>query len=335
MRVCPHEVLRFGLPTIDVMYTAGMAQALPQSPESTRVLMREASSGVLRPFSEDVKVTISSRGAPWEDALVMEVDEVQPGEMNNYLPVSPIIVLHLDGSSGTVERIGKRSAFESLPSHAGIVDIDPAGARTSVRWDKPHSLLFLMPTNAIMQRAMASMHGTSDFELQRVNHVHDPQIEQIGRAFMSECESGFASGQLFGESLALALVSRLMSRFSAHGLLSDSPTAKGLPVWRLRLVKQYVEDNLESNLCMADMAAVANMSEFHFSRLFKHSTGYTPYRYVVGRRVQRGRELLAKTSLPLNEVSEKLGFGDQSHFTTVFRKSVGMTPKQFRDCARL
>jgi AraC family transcriptional regulator len=85
---------------------------------------------------------------------------------------------------------------------------------------------------------------------------------------------------------------------------------------------------------MADLAGIAHMSEFHFSRLFKQSTGYAPYRYVMGRRVQRGRELLAKTALPLHEISEKLGFGDQSHFTTVFKKNVGMTPKQFRDLSR-
>lgn len=296
--------------------------------------MREASSGVIRPFAEDVKVTVSSRGAPWESAIIMEVDEVQPGEMNDCLPVSPIIVLHLDGSGGTVERIGDRSGFESLSSKAGIVDIDPAGERTSVRWDQPHSLLFMMPTNAILQRALTEVPGAGDFELQRANHVHDPQIERIGYALMSECESGFMSGQLFGESLALALVSRLMSRFGARSIQQDSTSLRGLPSWRLRQVKQYVEDNLSQSLCMADLAAVAHMSEFHFSRLFKQSTGYTPYRYIVGRRVQRGRELLAKTALPLYEISEKLGFGDQSHFTTVFRKNVGMTPKQFRDQSR-
>lgn len=296
--------------------------------------MREASSGVLRPFASDVKVTSSSRGAPWESSIVMEVDEVQPGEINDYLPESPIIVLHLDGSSGTVERIGERSGFESNSSKAGIVDIDPAGERTSVRWDQPHSLLFMMPTNATLQRALAEVKGAGDFELQRANHVYDPQIERIGYALMNECESGFVSGQLFGESLALALVSRLMTRFGTRPLNPDTPSGKGLPLWRLRQVKQYVEDNLAGDLCMADLASVANMSEFHFSRLFKQSMGYSPYRYIVGRRVQRGRELLAKTSMPLQEISEKLGFGDQSHFTTVFKKNVGMTPKQFRDQSR-
>lgn len=319
---------------INDMSSFGMAQALSKSPASTRVLMREASSGVLRPFADDVKVTVSSLGAPWEDSIVMEVDEVQPGEMNDCLPQSPIVVLHLDGSSGTVERIGERRGFESLSSKAGIVDIDPAGERTSVRWEKPHSLLFMMPTNTVMQRAMAELRGAKNFELLRANHVHDSQIEHIGYALMRECESGFMSGQLFGESLALALVSRLMSRFSSGALQVEAPFPKGLPLWRLRQVKQYVEDNIDANLRMADLAGVAQMSEFHFSRLFKQSTGCTPYRYIVDRRVQRGRELLAKTVFPLHEVSEKLGFGDQSHFTTVFRKNVGMTPKQFRDLSR-
>lgn len=288
----------------------------------------------MRPFADDVQVTVTSLGAPWEHSIVMEVVEVQPGEMNDCLPESPIVALHLDGSSGTVERIGEQRGFESLSSKAGVVDIDPAGERTSVRWEKPHSLLFMMPSNTVIQRALAEVRGAKDFELLRSNHVHDPQIERIGYALMNECESGFMSGQLFGESLALALVSRLMFRFSSLAMHLDAPSAEGLPLWRLRQVKQYIEDNLDVNLRMADLAGIAHMSEFHFSRLFKQSIGYPPYRYIVGRRIQRGRELLAKTALPLHEVSEKLGFGDQSHFTTVFKKNVGMTPKQFRDISR-
>lgn len=311
-----------------------VSQGLQTPAESTRVLLRDASSGELRPFADEVKVTASSRGAPWESALVMEVDEVQPGEVTDCFPESPIVVLHLSDSSGTVERIDKRRGFESLPSKAGIVDFDPVGERTSVRWDKPHNLLFMMPTNATLQRVLADVGRAGDIELTRANHVHDPQIERIGYALMNECETGFMSGHLFGESMAIALVSRLLSRFNSRSLRFDDNSETGLPAWRLRQVKQYVEDNLCADLRLSDMASVAHMSEFHFSRLFKQSTGDTPYRYVVSRRVQRARELLAKTAQPLQEISIKLGFSDQSHFTTVFKKNVGMTPKQFRDHAR-
>lgn len=192
----------------------------------------------------------------------------------------------------------------------------------------------MMPAETTLQRVMAEMHGTDNVELTRANHVLDPQIAQIGMALIAECQSGFTSGRLFGESLALALSSRLVGQFGTRDLKFRTHDSRGLPLWRLRQVTQYIEENLGSDIRMSDLSKVAQMSEFHFSRMFKQSTGVSPHHFIVAHRVNRGRNLLAKGTLPLHEISANLGFGDQSHFTTVFKKNTGMTPKQFRDRSR-
>lgn len=301
---------------------------------SSRVLMSDRPGGSFKPFVNDVDVRLSSQGSPWDDALVLEVDDVPPAEMVDCFPQSPTLVLHLDGAGGTVERMGSHRRFERFPTVVGALDFDPVGEPTAVRWTEPHKLLCLMPSQATLQRAMAEMPGAQQVELVRANHVRDPQIERIGHALMAECESGFASGRMFGESMALALASRLLSQFGTREIRWEPRGEGGLPLWRLRQVKQYLEENLSSDLRLADLAAVAQMSEFHFSRLFKQSTGMPPYRYILERRVQRGCELLASGSMPLHEVAASLGFSDQSHFTTIFKRSTGQTPKQFRDQAR-
>lgn len=79
---------------------------------------------------------------------------------------------------------------------------------------------------------------------------------------------------------------------------------------------------------------MAQFSEYHFSRMFKRSTGLTPHRYVTERRIARARTLLANSNLPLHEISAMLDFGDQSHMTTVFKRLTGITPGQFRKNAR-
>ena len=64
----------------------------------------------------------------------------------------------------------------------------------------------------------------------------------------------------------------------------------------------YVGDNLEKDLTLAKMAGAVHMSPYHFSRLFKESTGFTPHHYVIERRVQRAEELLGGSALPVGEI---------------------------------
>ena len=77
------------------------------------------------------------------------------------------------------------------------------------------------------------------------------------------------------------------------------------------------------------------MSPYHFLRLFKESMGLTPYRYVIERRVERARELLRRSSLPISEVALSCGFTDQSHLSWHFKRLVGLTPKAFREALPL
>jgi len=105
----------------------------------------------------------------------------------------------------------------------------------------------------------------------------------------------------------------------------------GLPACKLRRVIEYINDNLAEDLTLAELADVAGMSPHYFSRAFKHSTGTPPHRYVTNCRVERAKRLLADDELPLVEVGFSVGFQNQSHFTTLFHKLTGVTPKAFRD----
>lgn len=83
------------------------------------------------------------------------------------------------------------------------------------------------------------------------------------------------------------------------------------------------------------MAAAAGMSRSHFTRLFKAATGESPRAFVVGRRIEKAKELLeADPELPLAELAAEVGFCDQSHLTSHFRKLAGRTPAAFRNEVR-
>ena len=108
------------------------------------------------------------------------------------------------------------------------------------------------------------------------------------------------------------------------------PLRGGLTPTAMRRVREHVEAHLGDSIDLAALAGVAGLSMFHFAREFKQTTGLTPHRYLLEKRVERARELLARTDLTLAEIAFAVGFADQSHFARRFRQMVGTTPGEFR-----
>jgi AraC-like DNA-binding protein len=111
--------------------------------------------------------------------------------------------------------------------------------------------------------------------------------------------------------------------------LADQVTG-GLPWSRLRRVVEYVQTNLAGELRLAELSAQVHMSPYHFARLFKKSTDASPRQFVIGRRIEAAKLLLAEQQPPIGKVALAVGFGSQSHFCTIFRRITGVTPGQYR-----
>jgi len=105
----------------------------------------------------------------------------------------------------------------------------------------------------------------------------------------------------------------------------------GLPPWRLQRVFAHIRENLANEVSVAELAKTVGMSQYYFSKLFKTSTGTTPHQYVMRQRVERAQALLREGRTALANVATQVGFETQSHFTSVFRHIVGITPKRYRE----
>ena len=103
-----------------------------------------------------------------------------------------------------------------------------------------------------------------------------------------------------------------------------------LPACRLRRVTQYVQENLQRELRLAELSALVHMSPYHFARLFRRSIGMPPHKFVVRCRIDAARTLLAARRSPIAEIGQLVGFRTPSHFTTTFRRVVGLTPSGYR-----
>lgn len=221
--------------------------------------------------------------------------------------------------------------------HASVtghhVSIIPAGQPHTVHWQRSAELIVLFIAPQRVNDAASSLGFEYRPEILERYAALDPFIRELALALAADCRRGQPLQQLYLDAVSCVLASHLVRHYSQAPAASDVPTGGGLPKHLLRRSVEFIHTNLTRNLALGDIAQAAGLSPYHFSRLFKQSTGLGPHGYVMSVRVQRAKELLSDSERTIADVALDAGFADQSHFTDVFRKRTGTTPKRFRQMA--
>lgn len=160
--------------------------------------------------------------------------------------------------------------------------------------------------------------------------VRNPQIEQILMLLRSELHQGDGGmGRLYIESLANALVVQLLRNYST-AQPRVTMCEGGMGHRKLLQVTNYINDYLDQDIKLTDLAQLLGMSQSHFSHLFKQSMGISPHQYLLQQRVERAKQLLKQTERSVIEIALACGFDSHSHLSKQFRQFTGMTPKAYR-----
>ena len=160
--------------------------------------------------------------------------------------------------------------------------------------------------------------------------AQDEVINQIGLSVLAEMMNPTAAGRMLVETSSLLLAARL-----AHSHLDTEiirPLIRSrhrLDDGRLKRVLAYIEEHLAEDITVADLAEVACLSIFHFTRAFAGSMGVPPHRYVSRRRLEMAKTMIAERS-SLAEIALDCQFSSQSSFTRAFRRATGITPAEYR-----
>ena len=223
-----------------------------------------------------------------------------------------------------------------VPPPAGSIAVVPAGSPARYRWSGCMDTLNIYLEPGLVARVVAEAFDLDPARLTvpPLDGVDLPHLRAAMGAVDAELMAGGAGGPLAAESLANVLAVHLIR----HVLAPRRPQRGRdgtLPRGRLRAVVEYIEEHLDATPTLEQLAAVVQLSPYHFARQFKAATGLPPHQYVIARRVERAKQLLQGGDLSLAEVAACAGFSDQSQFSYHFKRLVGVTPGQFQTPARI
>ncbi len=272
---------------------------------------------------------LSSQTQGWENILVEQFQQPTGEARCQYsdehaiylsLASRPVRLLQIQGSKTYAGLYGK-----------GDISITPAKTPFFARWDgDDHYLQIRIASRFIQSVAREALAMNPDqLELLPEFRIRDRQIEAIAMMLLSELQQENLGGRLYIESLANVLAVHLLRQYT---------TAKprlaiyegGLPERQLLQVLEYINEHLDQDIKLTDLAQLLDMSQFHFSHAFKKAIGTAPYQYLIQQRVERAKQLLKQTDRSIMDIAFLCGFNSHSHLSKQFRQFTAMTPKAYR-----
>jgi AraC family transcriptional regulator len=212
----------------------------------------------------------------------------------------------------------------------GNIAIFPANQSFSTQaYGKAEFILISLEPNLLVNMTDGDL-SVEQIEITMQVFGRDPLIYHMGLELKRELELAGTNSQLYAESMATALATHLIRRYTSRGAIIKSYSG-GLTPYKLNTALAYIHANLDEALSLAEMAAIVQMSPYYFATLFKQSMGITAYQYVTQCRIERAKQLLKQPELTIAEVCHQVGFHSQSHFTKVFRQQTTVTPKAYRN----
>lgn len=165
----------------------------------------------------------------------------------------------------------------------------------------------------------------------RPQKIERPAVRDLARSIDAELQRTKVLHQnsRFANALVTVLMGQVLSEVDALSaeLPSSSPR---LSSGQIAKAAQYIDASLDGEVSLPAVAAHIGLSQFHFSRAFKNATGMGFHQFVVKRRVDRAKELLGTSARLVLDVGADVGFRNHSHFSSIFRRHIGMTPTEYR-----
>jgi AraC family transcriptional regulator len=288
----------------------GTANATGDADSSNRLCLRHP-AGVLSESCDAMSVVYFAEiEGTWKDEVRDEIRILIPGEQGAFE------VAHQKAPASTRWLRGLNMA------------VVPANQQYAVTCQRRSDLIVIRLSASFFQEKAREALGCGAPHCVERRAIVDPFLRAVGDALRNEFRSKRIPSREYLQPLAGVIAFHLARNYCAQdaGQHIDS----GLPLHKLRRVQAFIEAHIGEGIRIEQLAATVHMSLFHFARMFKRATGHSPHLYVTVQRIERAKELLSDTSLPLMEVAARVGFQTQGHFTYLFHRYTGITPRAYR-----
>jgi len=252
------------------------------------------------------------------------------GALHDSLPAMPghVVMAHY----GAQHDISMRTSGTRLASRTGpgTIVIIPEGHDS--RWDIGGTVevSHVYLTRERLQASADLLTGGKPVELLSRVCFEDPTTARILGLLSEEAATGDPSARLFLDQAIDLLCTQLVRGHSSFGTLAAPSPRRGLADWQVKRVTSYMRERLEQEIGLNELAALVNLSRFHFCTAFRMATGRTPHEWLTHQRIARARELLADPALRITDIALSVGYETPSAFAASFRKVAGVTPTEFR-----
>lgn len=234
-----------------------------------------------------------------------------------------LLILNL--STGGEFQMREDGRTRTGPLRRGYTGFSPCGMDINLSFPASNSALILMFGGGVLREAAAPL-GEPRFD--RMASASNPRLAQLSGILESELRTRSFASDLIIDGVVSAIAA-MLSRHDCEAIAREAERIHITPV-RLARVLDYVETRLGDPITLSALAAVAQLSPFHFSRVFKRQMGETPYQYVSARRIDRAARLLREGEIALADLALACGFSSQAHFTAAFTKALGVPPGRYR-----
>ena len=245
----------------------------------------------------------------------------------------PLLVCFLKGSATVEER---SAGGDWMASEVGVGDFfvidsdEPYELRWRSHSGEPFEVMHLYLGLPMLERAAGELSGVAERPaLREVSGARDLALERLIAALAHELTAPHPTSALVVENIAQAIAVNLVRDYRDPARRAVH-RRNALPAFKLRRVTELMEAGIAEDFSLARCAAVAGMSEAHFSRQFKRATGLAPSQYFIRMRIAAARRLLRETERPIISIGMDVGYSSPSHFAQVFRKETGVSPSDYR-----
>jgi len=276
------------------------------------------------------RLIANSQDAGWR-SLHAAIIEEGPFEATEPAIHHPMMIYHLTRPTEVARKIEGGPGNRQLIGPRRIC-LTPGEAITTWEHHGQPEILQVYLRGSIYEAAVSEIYNcdTSAAELVPRFAILDPMLEQLAIAITTALRDGTAEDGIYIDTLAQMMAVHLARGHSSRSRPVRMPQMQTMSGWRMRRVIEYIEEHLDGDLSLEKMAAEVDISPIYLARAFKAAVGQSPHRYVLGRRVERAKELLRNTEMPVVDVALSAGFSSQSHLSYWFQRYVGVSPAAYR-----